>query len=181
MKKKSQLAICPRDALPPTSSSPQAYSEGARRRSHHPRETSTVLSPNLSSTCSSQIVVTMARSPAWNIVPLFKRISATTSMTWPVDSRAKLRRDCRDPDSHVAQFVIFGFVHHRARKPSRMHRKRPGSSWSTGKTTSFSWICNSVHRWLRGGSQATICAAETSTLCSLVCCGFKIRSWRWLG
>ena len=29
--------------------------------------------------------------------------------------QAKLRRDCRDPDSHVAQFVIFGFVHHRAR------------------------------------------------------------------
>ena len=81
----------------------------------------------------------------------------------------------------VRSYARLEFVHHGGRNFHGCTGKRPGTSWSIRKTTSFLWICTSVHRFLRGGSQATICVAETSTLCSLVCCRFKIRSWRGLG
>ena len=49
----------------------------------------------------------MARSPAWRIVPLFKRISSTTSMTWRCGQRGEIttRHPCSRFPS-VAQFVV---------------------------------------------------------------------------
>ena len=93
-----------------------------------------------------------------------------------MDSGAKSRQDTDDPDSHLLyclQLRKTRISPSQGPKPLKKHRKRPGLSWSTEKTTSFSWICDPVHRFLRGGTQTTICAAETSTQCSLVAADSK--------